>query len=216
MLLLFCSQVLGTHQLIPTAQVNDISSTENGLTRKTFSNCNPWISSGWCDWHWTNAGRTRNLHNRSVFGDVKETQLTSVGRYIHPDQPMHRSIIWDWLHDKLIYEKAISYNFSLRGMISSLFPFFPISILLQKHAILLQSQSGNQRIITIWVGIKCMKWRAMWNRNANLLAFQKKTNKQNKTKPNLFSSTGNTMERKLASTLLGWAFTPICWPWLQL
>lgn len=68
-------------------------------------------------------------------------------------------------------------------MISSLFPFFPISILLQKHAILLQSQSWNQRTIAIWVGIKCMKWRAMWNRNANLLAFQKKTNKQNKKTP---------------------------------
>lgn len=107
MLLLFCSQVLGTRQLIPTAQVNDISSTENGLTRKTFSNCNPWISSGWCDWHWTNAGRTRNLHDRSGSGDVKETQLTSVGRYIHPDQLRHRSIIWDWFHDKLIYEKLL-------------------------------------------------------------------------------------------------------------
>lgn len=54
MLFLFCSLVLGTCQPIPTAQVNDTFSTENGLIPKTFSNCSRWISSGWCDWGWSN------------------------------------------------------------------------------------------------------------------------------------------------------------------
>lgn len=73
MLVLFCRQVLGTCRLIPAAQMNDISSTENGLILKTFSNCNPWISSGWCNWHWTNAGRKRNLYHRAGFGEVRDT-----------------------------------------------------------------------------------------------------------------------------------------------
>lgn len=92
MLFLFCSLVLGTCQPILTAQVNDIFSTENGLILKIFSNCSPWISSGWCDWGWTNAEGTGDLHNRSGFGDVKEAQLSTEGRYLHLYQLMHGSI----------------------------------------------------------------------------------------------------------------------------
>lgn len=182
MLLLFCSQVLGTCQWIPTAQVNGISSTENGLILKTFSNCSPWISSGWCNWHWTNAERMRNPRNRSGFGEVKETQGSSEGKCIHPDQLMHRSIIWDWFNDlwkanhwKFFFESHDLFSFSF---------FSPIFILLQKHAILLQSQSWNQRNITIWVGIKCVKSHLKQKCKFDCISEKKKKTTTNQTNNN--------------------------------
>ena len=212
MLFLCCSLVLGTCQPIPAAPVNGIFSTENGLILKTFWNCSPWISSGWCDCGWTNAEGTRNLQNRSGFGGVKETQLNAEGTYIHPYQPMHE--LGFMIHQfmkrqplKIFLCKV--WSFSLSSFFSPFNPLLKAQKWWQEYpaAILLQSQSSNQRNVTIRVGTKCMQWGAIWNKNVNLLAFQKK---------NLFPSTGNTMERKLESTLLGWAFTLICSSWLRL
>lgn len=57
-------------------------------------------------------------------------------------------------------------------MIFSLFPFFPPFLSFYKS---MQSQSWKWRTITIWAGIKCVKWRAIWNRNADLLASEKRS-----------------------------------------
>lgn len=112
--------------------------------------------------------------HRSVLREDTHTQICScTGTYLEIGLMMR----WFMKRQPLqiFLCKACSFLFFL---------FSPLSILLQKHAILLQSQSWNQRTVTIWVGIKCLKWRAIWNRIANLLAFQeKKKQNQNLSPP---------------------------------